>query len=173
MAEGLIPAVDTNFSLSLFRQRGDGFPLASMLTQVSVEQEDICKILEAHIYTVCPTAIPRLPDPAPDATEEELMKSLGMLKGSDGQYESFERFLNRTEVTSRLVFLFGCTVIRSTQHCFFTGHYLRGWKYIGLESFKPQTFGRACCCRPVANPVSSSASVQQRYYPATYYRARA
>ena len=70
-----------------------------MLAQVSVAQEDISKILEAHIYTVCPTAIPRLPDPAPDASEDELMKSLGMLQGSDGQFESFERFLNRTEVS--------------------------------------------------------------------------
>jgi hypothetical protein len=48
--------------------------------------------------TVCPTAIPKLPTPSADATEEELMESLGMIKGKNGEFETFERFLSRTEV---------------------------------------------------------------------------
>jgi hypothetical protein len=48
--------------------------------------------------TVCPTAIPKLPTPSADATEEELMESLGMIKGKNGEFEAFERFLSRTEV---------------------------------------------------------------------------
>lgn len=78
-------------------QRGDGFPLAHMLAQVAAENKDFVPILNAHIYTVCPTAIPYLPTPSVDASEDDLMESLGMQKGSDGNYETFERFLHRTE----------------------------------------------------------------------------
>jgi len=81
-------------------QRGDGFPLANMLAIVSVDNKDLLQMLAAHIYTVCPTAIPSLPKLAPNATEEELMESLGMLKNAKtGEYETFERFLTRTEVS--------------------------------------------------------------------------
>ena len=53
----------------------------------------------AHLYTVCPTAIPVLPTPASDCSETELMESLGMNKDSKtGEYESFDKFLSRTEV---------------------------------------------------------------------------
>ena len=83
-------------------QRGDGFPLAHMLAQVAKENKSLIPVLEGHIYKVCPTAIPSLPMPAEDATEDELMESLGMQKGKDGNYETFERFLNRTEVSFRL-----------------------------------------------------------------------
>jgi hypothetical protein len=79
--------------------RGDGFPLAAMLSMVSVENKDLVPILAAHIYTVCPTAIPTLPSVAPDASEEDLMSSLGMIKDKNGEYESFDRFLSRTEVS--------------------------------------------------------------------------
>jgi GLE1-like protein len=79
-------------------QRGDGFPLANMLALVAVQAKDFVPVLAAHIFTVCPTAVPTLPHPAPDATEDNLMESLGMLRGKDGQFESFERFLSRTEV---------------------------------------------------------------------------
>ena len=82
----------------LLRQRGDGFPLAHMLAHVAAETKDMIPVLTAHIYTVCPTAIPTLPHIAPDASEEELMQSLGMLRGKDGQFETFPRFLSRTEV---------------------------------------------------------------------------
>jgi hypothetical protein len=78
-------------------QRGDGFPLANMLAQVSTDHKELGPNLAAHIYTVCPTAIPSLPDPAPDASEDDLMRSLGMLQHADGNFESFERFLGRTE----------------------------------------------------------------------------
>ncbi|KAL7563740.1 hypothetical protein ACA910_020428 [Epithemia clementina (nom. ined.)] len=78
-------------------QRGDGFPLAHMLAIVAVEHKDIVPVLAAHVYTVCPTAIPRLPKVGKDATEDDVMESLGMLKGKDGQFETFERFLARTE----------------------------------------------------------------------------
>jgi hypothetical protein len=79
-------------------QRGDGFPLAGMLAMVSMDDKELVPILAAHIYTVCPTAIPALPKPSPDASEDELMSSLGMLKDKNGEYETFPRFLTRTEV---------------------------------------------------------------------------
>jgi hypothetical protein len=79
-------------------QRGDGFPLAGMLAMVSMDNKELVPILAAHIYTVCPTAIPALPKPSPDASEDELMSSLGMLKDKNGEYETFPRFLTRTEV---------------------------------------------------------------------------
>ena len=64
-------------------------------------------VFTAHIYTVCPTAIPALPHTPPDASEDEFMKSLGMLEiqkvGEPVQYESFERFLARTEGVISLV----------------------------------------------------------------------
>jgi hypothetical protein len=78
--------------------RGDGFPLANMCALVSVDNKELVSVLAAHIYTVCPTAIPTLPTPSSDASEEELMQSLGMLKGKNGEFETFERFLARTEV---------------------------------------------------------------------------
>jgi hypothetical protein len=86
--------------------RGDGFPLASMLAMVSLENKEIGPILAAHVYTVCPTAIPTLPSPKKDATEDELMESLGMQKDKNGEYESFDKFLTRTEVSVRLGILF-------------------------------------------------------------------
>jgi GLE1-like protein len=69
-----------------------------MLALASVDSKELVPVLTAHIYTVCPTAIPTLPNPAANASEEELMESLGMLKKDDGAFESFERFLHRTEV---------------------------------------------------------------------------
>lgn len=72
-----------------------------MLALASVDAKDIIPVLSAHIYTVCPTAIPSLPrvDESSDASEDEFMESLGMLRGKDGQFETFERFLARTEVS--------------------------------------------------------------------------
>ncbi len=85
---------------SFHRQRGDGFPLACMLALVSVDNKDINPILAAHIYTVCPVAIPALPSPSKDASEDEFMESLGMLKEKNGEFETFEKFLSRTEVST-------------------------------------------------------------------------
>lgn len=64
---------------------------------VSAEIDDFATILEAHIYSVCPTAIPVLPKPNKESSENELMESLGMAKNKTGEFESFERFLQRTE----------------------------------------------------------------------------
>jgi hypothetical protein len=86
-----------------YSPRGDGFPLANMLALVSIDSKDLIPVLTAHIYTVCPTAIPTLPTPSPDASEEELMQSLGMLKGKNGEFETFERFLARTEVRGTML----------------------------------------------------------------------
>ena len=84
------------------RIRGDGFPLANMLAIVSTQAKELAPILAAHIYTVCPTAIPTLPKPSKGSSENDLMESLGMTKGKDGEFETFERFLARTEVRALL-----------------------------------------------------------------------
>lgn len=80
------------------RLRGDGFPLASMLAMLSVDNKDLVPVLTAHVYTVCPTAMPTLPNPSKDVSEDVLMESLGMSKDKKGEYETFEKFLSRTEV---------------------------------------------------------------------------
>jgi hypothetical protein len=72
-----------------------------MLALVANDNKDLGPVLAAHIYTVCPTAIPTLPTPSPNASEDELMESLGMQKKEDGTFESFERFLHRTEVRAQ------------------------------------------------------------------------
>ena len=77
--------------------KGDAFPLSAMLAMISVENKDLNPVLEAHIYTVCPTAIPVLPAPKHDATEDEVMTELGMQKKTNGEFESFPQFLARTE----------------------------------------------------------------------------
>ena len=86
-----------SFIYSLHRLRGDGFPIANMLALVSVDSKELIPIFAAHIYTICPIAIPKLPTPAEDATEDALMKSLGMAQDKNGEYETFARFLLRTE----------------------------------------------------------------------------
>ena len=79
--------------------RGDGFPLAHMLAQVGHHaSKDFNLLITAHVYAVCPTAIPTLPSPEPGCSELELMDSLGMQKDKKGDYETFDRFLARTEV---------------------------------------------------------------------------
>eukprot|EP00581_Thalassiosira_minuscula_P001154 CAMPEP_0183738154 /NCGR_PEP_ID=MMETSP0737-20130205/53890_1 /TAXON_ID=385413 /ORGANISM="Thalassiosira miniscula, Strain CCMP1093" /LENGTH=876 /DNA_ID=CAMNT_0025972631 /DNA_START=8 /DNA_END=2634 /DNA_ORIENTATION=+ len=82
--------------------RGDGFPLAAMFAFVSTHCEEISPVLEGHLYTVCPTAIPTLS--LTEATSEggvkdenDLMESLGMIRDKDGEFESFDKFLHRTE----------------------------------------------------------------------------
>ncbi|KAL7450072.1 hypothetical protein ACHAWC_002055, partial [Mediolabrus comicus] len=79
--------------------RGDGFPLAGMIAYVSTQCEEIGPLLEAHLYSVCPTAIPTmsLESPADGGDEDEMMESLGMIRDKDGVFESFDKFLNRTE----------------------------------------------------------------------------
>jgi hypothetical protein len=69
-----------------------------MLAQTSaIVPSDFSTLLVSHIYSVCPTAIPTLPTPAHGCSETELMESLGMMKNKDGEFETFDRFLARTE----------------------------------------------------------------------------
>jgi hypothetical protein len=77
--------------------RGDGFPLAAALTSISAEVKEFIPLLAAHVYTACPATIPTLPDIANDASETALMDGLGMIKDKKGDYETFDRFLTRTE----------------------------------------------------------------------------
>jgi hypothetical protein len=79
--------------------RGDGFPLACTVALVAAQVKDLCPMVAAHIYSVCPMAIPYLPEGNSDISEEELMKSLGMIKESGEDYESYDRFISRTEVS--------------------------------------------------------------------------
>lgn len=109
-----------------------------MLALVSVEAKEIVPILSAHIFTVCPTAVPTLPHPKHDATEENLMESLGMLRLKDGQFESFERFLSRTEVScedsASVIFHVFLAYTLSSVFRFlqFTGSYIVGGEYHGV-----------------------------------------
>lgn len=109
-----------HFAAHLSSPRGDGFPLAAFLAMVSSEIEGFAPIFEAHIYSVCPTAIPALPKPDKDATEDELMESLGMAKNKEGEFESFERFLHRTEGIVSMV----ANIMSShpVNHTLFGGH---------------------------------------------------
>ena len=65
---------------SLTGTKGDAFPLANMLALIASEQKELIPILAAHIFTVCPIAIPLLPKLAENASEDELMVGLGMQK---------------------------------------------------------------------------------------------
>jgi len=104
--------------------RGDGFPLAHMLAQVSVRiqdessRKDFGDLIMAHIYAVCPTAIPMLPKA--DCSETELMEGLGMQKDKKGEYESFDRFLARTEGLISIVAGIMCAV--PSNHVLLGGH---------------------------------------------------
>ncbi len=104
--------------------RGDGYPLASTFAHVSVRCPEICHLLEGHLYRVCPTAVPALSltmarDRGGDGTDnasgggnddatisagEDLMESLGMIRDRDGEFESFDKFLHRTEVSLSIYF---------------------------------------------------------------------
>ncbi len=65
--------------------------------------KDFNILITAHVYSVCPTAIPTLPSPDQGASEQELMESLGMQKDKKGEYETFDRFLARTEVSRNIL----------------------------------------------------------------------
>ncbi|KAL3791419.1 hypothetical protein ACHAW5_005793 [Stephanodiscus triporus] len=86
--------------------RGDGFPLAATFASVSVRCAEICPLLEGHLYRVCPTAVPALSLVRGDRgggngnnnnDGEYLMESLGMIRDKNGEFESFDKFLHRTE----------------------------------------------------------------------------
>ena len=94
--------------------RGDGFPLAAMFAAVSIGCEELGPVLEGHLYSVCPLCIPALSlnqdttndgvggavgGGGEDDDENDLMTSLGMLRDKNGEFESFDKFLHRTEVS--------------------------------------------------------------------------
>ena len=83
-------------------------------------KDDFSLLLTAHIYSVCPTAIPSLPTPAHGCSELELMESLGMQKDKKGEYETFDRFLARTEGLISIV----AEIMASSplDHSLFGGH---------------------------------------------------
>jgi hypothetical protein len=136
--------------------RGDGFPLAAMLTLVSIDNKELVPIMAAHIYTVCPTAIPTLPTLKADASEDEVMSSLGMLKDKTGEFETFPRFLSRTEVsTMNEYYVLLLSMKKPTRHfafvCFVcTEYHISGSQYYGFDTRKAWTSWRPQGCRRVA-----------------------
>jgi len=100
--------------------RGDGFPLAGMFAQVSVHCEEIGPVLEGQLYTVCQNAIPTLSldkdggggKGKDDENNDNLMESLGMIRDKDGEFESFDKFLHRTEVSETMILVrFRCRLL--------------------------------------------------------------
>jgi hypothetical protein len=91
-----------------------------MLAQTStMVPSDFSTLLISHIYSACPTAIPTLPTPAHGCSETELMESLGMTKNKDGEFETFDRFLARTEGLISIVAEIMCSL--PTDHKLFGG----------------------------------------------------
>jgi len=75
--------------------RGDGFPLAAFVSSVASDIPEFIPIMEGYVYDACPLALP-----VPlgnEASKDDFSDTLGMKKDRDGEYESFERFLQRTE----------------------------------------------------------------------------
>jgi hypothetical protein len=144
--------------------RGDGFPLAAMLTLVSMDNKEFVPVMAAHIYTVCPTAIPTLPTLKHDASEDEVMSSLGMLKDKTGEFETFPRFLSRTEVstmnemnTSYCTFYTITLITEKNTHasiafvCFIsTEYHISGSQHHGFDTRQSCTSWRPQGCRRVA-----------------------
>ena len=81
----------SSVNVRTYRTKGDGFPLAACLSQVAVHQKELKPLLEAHLYSCCPIAIPELPNMDNDSLSLE--QKLGMKEG-----ETFDKFLARTEV---------------------------------------------------------------------------
>jgi len=123
-----------------------------MLALVSVDNKELAPLLAAHIYTVCPTAIPTLPRASSDASEEEFMESLGMLKGKDGEFETFQQFLHRTEVrASKLNALAAFGKEISPSLCLaLTGNYFTRCRYYGFRAVIACTPGRSRGCYQMA-----------------------
>ncbi|KAL3792804.1 hypothetical protein HJC23_002611 [Cyclotella cryptica] len=85
--------------------RGDGFPLAACFAMVSTQCEELTDVLEGHLYVVCPMGVPVLEmqlegsevEQSDRSDEEKWMESLGMVREKSGEFESFDKFLHRTE----------------------------------------------------------------------------
>jgi hypothetical protein len=91
-----------------------------MLAQTStLVPSDFSTLLISHIYSACPTAIPTLPTPAQGCSETELMESLGMMKNKNGEFETFDRFLARTEGLISIVAEIMCSL--PADHSLFGG----------------------------------------------------
>ena len=75
----------SSVNVRTYRTKGDGFPLAACLSQVAVHQKELKPLLEAHLYSCCPIAIPELPNMDNDSLSLE--QKLGMKEG-----ETFDKF---------------------------------------------------------------------------------
>mmetsp|Transcript_32204 Transcript_32204/g.78246 ORF Transcript_32204/g.78246 Transcript_32204/m.78246 type:complete len:724 (-) Transcript_32204:133-2304(-) len=119
--------------------RGDGFPLAAMIAQAASENEKAIPVLEAHIYKVCPMAIPRFPDEATATTsEDKLMESLGMQRDKNGDFESWDRFASRTE--NIIAMMANIQASTPATHSLLGGHQgAADWLERFLESLPPTT----------------------------------
>lgn len=63
-----------------------------------MKAKDLLIFVQSHLFTVCPILMPSLPtENVKDMNETEFMESLGMAKTTIGEFETFERFLSRTE----------------------------------------------------------------------------
>ena len=85
--------------------RGDGFPLATAFALISTHCEVLNEVLEGHLYGVCPMAVPVLEMGDDDdggggdgSEDDRWMESLGMVRDKNGEFETFDKFLSRTEV---------------------------------------------------------------------------
>jgi actin-related protein len=124
--------------------RGDGFPLAHMLALVGHQANELIPLLLAHVYTVCPTAIPALPKRVQDETEEQLMESLGMIRTKEGEFETFARFLARTEVSScscvcrdAIYVIVAWLIVGVVSPYDFAGHYFHCGQHNGVKTIGP------------------------------------
>jgi len=98
--------------------RGDGFPLAAFVSTVASEIPGFIPTMEAYIYDACPLALPV--HLGKEASKEDFSDSLGMKKNKDGTYESFERFLQRTE--GLISFMANVMSSHPADHTLFGGH---------------------------------------------------
>ena len=127
--------------VSLFdvaRPRGDGFPLAAFLAIIAADHRDFVPMMAAHVHTVCPIAIPTLPEPG--ASENDFMAGLGMIKDKKtGDFETFDRFLTRTEVSGVSIKEGASLWSKLTTFlvCLLVGHYCLGGRDHGFHAAKP------------------------------------
>jgi hypothetical protein len=151
--------------------RGDGFPLGAAFASISLHCEELKDVLEGHLYTVCPMGVPVLEmgsegDGGTGSNEEEKwMESLGMIREKSGEFESFDRFLHRTEVC----FFHSLSLLALTYyHCecltsivCLTGSNICNGKHHVFIAIQPHTPWRARRCinlaRAIPRPVTSTA----------------
>ena len=94
--------------------RGDGFPLAAAFALISIHCEELDELLQGHLYGVCPMGVPVLEmeeevdreGSTGDSSDDRWMESLGMIKDKNGEFESFDKFLHRTEASLLHILVF-------------------------------------------------------------------